>query len=454
MIDFQRFRSQGLVLAIIIVMILMATASFRFWSDLPNQLGVDFYQFWGIAKSQQSSGFRLGSPYRNPAGYQQQLLKLAAVEGDAELVAAVGKREQPDLTGSPLLYYLLGMLPQKYTVALWSFRTAQFVAFALAAFLLVRRLTSGPVSALTFAVALAAAFDPLLLDMAVGNLSSFQLLGLVLVAGLLEQGGASNVRIGLAQALLVTVVLVLLTLVKPSIAAATALAGLCLYRKTERRVRTIIAVTAGAVCALLYALPCMLFNSASVWADWWSGTFSSVDRLAYAGGDGNYSGVGLLSSRLGISIAAAMALVGTFLLVSLLWPIVSVCATTSKAGRDYLAVIRNGLVDPYLCIAFGVVVSFALSPLVWSHYQVLGIIPALWLCWNQGTRNRLPRIAGWLALLLMADLPRRIYLLAGVPWILIEACHGFSWLLLWVGMITVCHLQERERIKCVAVRSE
>ncbi|MFI4980184.1 MAG: glycosyltransferase 87 family protein [Nevskiales bacterium] len=450
MIHFQRFRSQGLVLATIIVMIFMATTSFRFWCDMANQPGVVFYQFWGIAKSQQSSGFQLGSPYRNPAGYQKQLSKLAAVEGEAELVAAVSKREQPDLTGSPLLYYLLGMLPRKYTAALWGFRTAQFVAFVLTAFLLVRRFTSGRVSALIFAVALAAAFDPLLLDMAVGNLSSLQLLGLVLVAGLLEQGGLNNARIGSAQAVLVSVMLVLLTLVKPNIAAATVLLGLCLYLKTERRDRAIAAVAAGAVSALLYALPCVLFNSASVWVDWWSGTFSSVGRLAYAGGDGNYSGVGLLSSRLGISVAAAMALVGTFLLVSLLWPIASVRATAFKVGRDYLAVIRNGLVDPYLCIAFGVVVAFALSPLVWSHYQVLGIIPALWLCRDQGPRYQLPRLAGWLALLLLADLPRRIYLLVSAPWILIEACHGFSWLLLWVGTIMVFHLRGADRMGSVA----
>ena len=79
------------------------------------------------------------------------------------------------------------------------------------------------------------------------------------------------------------------------------------------------------------------------------------------------------------------------------------------------------------------VLSLATSPLVWEHYQLLAVIPALWLCRAGATGWG---ALGWLSLLAFADLPENFNSFAGhIPGWLMILNHSFCWLPLWIGMV-------------------
>jgi len=396
---------------------------------VPEQAGVDFYQYWGVAKCQRATNFTLGSPYRNGAGYGAQLRQLAAASGDATLQRAVASRDAPDLTGTPFVYYLMGSLPGPYSRTLLLYRAALFAAFALAVFLLARPLAS-PAMAGALAASTAVASDALLLDLAVGNLSSLQLLGLVGAAVVARRDPR------LRTALWLPPLLVLLTLVKPVVGLAAGLLGLSLLlRQVSWQARAVVVGSAAAAAGLFAALPALLFGSVTVWPDWWSATFSSGERLAYEVVQGNYSGVALLARLGGHSTGWGLAWVAASLGGSVL-ALAALVRWRHGAGSGFGAATLEFLRDPLAAASLGIVALLALSPLVWSHYGVLAVAPALWLCGPGG--GPWPRALGWLSLLLVVDLPRRLYLLLpDLPWMVLDLNHAFAWIPLWIGMLGV-----------------
>lgn len=415
--------------AILGVLVLLAATSLDVWQAVPAQPGVDFYQFWGMAKAQREAQFRLGSPYRNPAGYQAQLVRMAAQSRDEALAAAVASRTAPDPTGTPFTYYLLGSWPGPYAQGLAWFRAAQFLAFVAAVFLLVRPLAA-PVSAGFLAIAIACASDPLLLDLAVGNLNSLQLLALVVAATALGRAPGRALAGGLPP------LLVLASLLKPIVLAAAGLLGLSLLARASPRGRLIAIAAAAGATGVLVLPPAFLFGDLGTWRDWWLATFSSDTRLAYEIAEGNYSGITLLA-RLGDgSIGGSMAVTAMALVVSLAGALLA-------GGRQWLAPGRwpraagRVLDDPLGAAALGILLLLALSPLVWSHYHVLAVLPALWLC---GARPGAPwtRALGWCSLLLTVDLPRRLYLIwPDLPMMVLDASHAWGWGVAWLGMLGV-----------------
>lgn len=413
--------------AVLGVLVLVAFTSVRPWQAVAGQPGTDFYQFWGMAKAQREAQFQLGSPYRNPAGYQAQLERLAAQSGDAVLASAVASRAAPDPTGTPFTYYLLGTWPGPYSQGLAGFRALQFLAFTVAVFLLVRPLAGRWVAGL-LAVAIAWASDPLLLDLAVGNLSSLQLLALVVAATALERRGASPALGGWLPPLLV-----LVTLLKPVVVAAAGLLGLSLLRHASGRGRGLAVASAAGATAVFVALPVVLFGDLAAWRDWWGATFPSGARLAYEVTEGNYSGVALLARLGGGSIGLSMGAIALAMAASL-------AGTLALRWRPGVLRRAAGLVldDPLGATAVGILLLLALSPLVWSHYHVLAVVPALWLCRTGPEPGRWPQWLGWLSLLLAVDVPRRLYLLwADLPWMVLDACHAYAWVVAWLGTLAV-----------------
>lgn len=411
------------------VLLVLALTSVRFWLEVPRQAGVDFYQYWGIAKAQRAAGLQLGNPYRNRGGYQDGLDRLAAQSGDARLAEAVASRPLPDLTATPSAYSLLGAWPGPYSRGLALYRIAQLAAFALAVFLLARALVPAPLAA-GFAAAVAAASDPLLLDVAVGNVTTLQLLGLVVVAEVLRRGGPTRALAWWAPPLLLAV-----GLLKPTLLLPAGLLGLVVLARQPSPAGRASAVAAGILASAVLALaPVLLFGDFAIWTDWWAGIFSSQTRLSYEVVEGNFSGVTLLARLADVSVGASLGLTALALGASLTGALA--LARWRHAGAlRWRDAGRATLADPLGPAVLGILLLLALSPLVWSHYHVLAVAPGLWLC---RSGERWTRALGWATLLLAVDLPRRLYLLWGdLPWMLWDASHAWGWVPAWIGLLGV-----------------
>lgn len=401
-------KSGAAVWATAAILAAMTIATSALWRGLPQQPGSDFVQFWGMAKAQRLSHYQLGSPYLQRSGYQQYFRAMAAESQDRRLAFAVLNRQMTDPTGTPLLYYLMGNLPDRYSLVLQTYRLVQLAAFLVAVILLLRPNTA---ALGVFVVALTAAYAPLLYDLAVSNLNCLQLLSLVLIAAVIARKPH-----GTLTPCLLAAALVVLTLLKPNLSSASLLLGLCLLVRYPQQ-RLPVVATGLSLVALLLVMPCLLFGSWSVWLDWWHFSFSTDEVLAFPISAGNYSSVRLLES-VGLTPAKALSLSAALLALPLLihW---------SKLSRL--------IVDPWLCLATGVILMLSLSPLIWQHYHVMALIPALWLCRSPAA---LPRIAGVVSLLLFADLPMNLNtVVGGVPEWAIEWAHAFGWVPAWYGMV-------------------
>jgi hypothetical protein len=181
---------------------------------------------------------------------------------------------------------------------------------------------------------------------------------------------------------------------------------------------------------MLGLLPVALFGSAAVWSDWSSYILSSADRLAYDIDSGNYSAVTWLAWLSSAEVGRVTASVAVALAAS-----AAAAIGPQRAWRACCELFR----DPLCAASLGIVVLFSLSPLVWSHYQVLAIVPALWLC--RASSAVWPRVLGWGSLILFADPVRRVLMAWPLPTSVAELCHAFSWVPLWIGLLLV--LRER-----------
>ena len=118
------------------------------------------------------------------------------------------------------------------------------------------------------ALALLIAYDPLIFDLQVGNVNSFQLLGLA-VAVLLVSGlrGSQNLRETLLAAAVAALLTVLL-LLKPNLGAALMMLGLSTLLRTSMAGRLAAIAAAVAAAAAGIAVAAEAIDSWTVWADW------------------------------------------------------------------------------------------------------------------------------------------------------------------------------------------
>jgi hypothetical protein len=207
----------------------------------------------------------------------------------------------------------------------------------------------------------------------------------------------------------------------------------------------VAAAGAAAVTALALVLPWLLFGSWGVWLDWWRTVFSDPARLVYPVSEGNYASPLLLAAATGLDAGRA----GLGIAVALAATAVACAWTRRPPGASGLAALlafaRGRLRDPYWTAATGVVLTIALSPLVWAHYYVLCLFPALWLLWSPAQR-------AWPALLAAASILMTSALLfqlappggwagalpkiVSVSWnALIPASIAAGWVPLWAGLL-------------------
>jgi hypothetical protein len=161
--------------------------------------------------------------------------------------------------------------------------------------------------------------------------------------------------------------------------------------------------------------PLVWLGSASAWGEWLTLIVGrDARRLSeYALAAGNTSTPRLLEEWLGVDPLLAAAGIGVLLAVAL------------------APVARRVVDDAWLAAGVGVVVSLAIAPLVWFHYYVLALVPALGLLAVPGAPRWLGVLAVALYSLYQPDLAT--YSRAFVSeWL--APSWSLGWVVLWLGL--------------------
>jgi hypothetical protein len=405
-------RTRLLLLAFLAVLALTETHS-RF----VNSPGVDFYHYWAVGKASRFSAEPLGSPYANRDAYAAALNARAdSGQEDARFEAANRRRRQLDPTGTPLFYACFLFLPSDYSFAFALHQSLQVLFLVASVFLLGRVHRVSPYETLALGLLLVVVYWPMLSDLRVGNVGSFQLAALVALTASAVRDARSGVGERRGGGFLAA--LTFLTMLKPTIGFVTFLLALQLWLRRPASRRLPAFYPSLAVAAAGFMLPCIAFGSWSVWTDW-------IVLLRERGGfpiqQGNHSTPLLLSEAFGIDVDVA----GSGVLLLLL------CSAAIALWRAPRGATRF-LADPMRVAAIGIVATLALSRLAWAHYFVLSLLPALWLFWS-------PRRGGaWLA---VASLAMTSTILGAVVELsgwspILRYSLAASWVPLWFGILT------------------
>lgn len=423
----------------LILVILASLALSQSVAHISRVVGMDFYQFWGVPVARRLTGQALGLPYRNGQRYVETLTAYTARANDAKLKAANGFWGGPDFAGSPLLYTVFTLVSNDYTVAVQTFQALQLVFF-LGAFLLLGALYRfDPFHLLCLAFLCVLFYQPLLSDLRLANLGCFQLIG---VTGLLFLGGAIGRAPSFLQragfGALFLAALAMLTLCKPNVALISAFLAAHLGVRDGPRLFLAAALPAAVVTALLLVLPCLYFGSWTVWREWYDFVYgSNASMLIRPVTDGNFSTAVLLSSWLGLNVyAVSLVLLGllaaSFIVVAG-WSSIAGAPAASSLGQAAVAAARRGFEDARLVSSIGIVLTMATSPLVFLHYYVLLLIPALWFLSAPARSAHVPGLAAG-AVLLSSGILEFVFRLLQWPGA-IPASIALSWLPLWGAVL-------------------
>jgi hypothetical protein len=133
--------------------------------------GVDFYQYWGVAKAQKWGGGKLKSPYVEQAQYAAFLNAYADGSSDSRLKKANRFRRELDLNQTPLCYAIFTFLPANYSLAFGIFQAAQIILMLAATVMLGLAFPGNRTGLLPLALLLLIFHQPLLSDLRVAILT-------------------------------------------------------------------------------------------------------------------------------------------------------------------------------------------------------------------------------------------------------------------------------------------
>ena len=410
----------------------------------------DFYNFWGVAAAKQWDP-TLQGPYAGKKGphdgaqrYSAALAERAAQSHDKKLKKATHvRRKGMYLTSTPFLYASFGIFESSdssYTVAWRNYFALQVLTFAASIVAVVYVYSGALFPGLVLALTLIITFVPFHSDLNVGNLNSIQLGGVTLLVLASKRAvSASPTR----QKRLV----VLGNSVWPvRHGAAQAQSGLifcchdasCLIASNGWRDFLRWLLPWGTLLGVILVVwSGSIFGRVSVWIDWYDKVFGAdPGRLVFPSDMGNVSTALWLSETVSVPISiATFALVAGVLLLAILgigW--VSVRAGTGLRGGVRLAV--EAFRDPASAATIGLILTFALMPLVWFHYYVLILFPALWLA-SKPDHGSVVRLAGALSVLLAAGVLQSVMgPFFGWRGLQYDAV-ALSWIPVWVGVVIV-----------------
>lgn len=420
---------------VILCMILLGFAVVQTFMEYTAAPGIDFYHFWGVAKAQQFSNFQLGSPYLQAEQYAEVLNSFTLTVSDQLLREANNYRQSLSLTGTPLGYWVFAGLPQSYSAALLGFRWLQLVAFLTAVLILTLYYLRRWTIALIFSLVLALIYFPLFFDLRVGNLNALQFWLMAVTLVLVERLSAGNDRdrtwlmSGGAGCLIVFSILFKVNVLLMALALL-----ISLQRSLRPRQFGATLAAGGGLGLVLLALPGVFFHAGGVWLDWFSALAAGGKSLAGRAVEaGNFSTPVQISQNYGISLTAATIAVAVLLVVSLGMSLVRrpQGAILPAAG----ARLQAGLRQPSLLLAIATVATLALSPLVWPHYYILSLLPAIWLLLTD-EKPGYGLLTGGLSILLSSGvLLFTASYVVSVSSQVNAAVFALSWLPLWFGIL-------------------
>jgi hypothetical protein len=227
-------------------------------------------------------------------------------------------------------------------------------------------------------------------------------------------------------------VLVLLTLIKPNIVLIALLLAASFGALRGAKLLASSAAVAGGVGLVFMVFPCTYFGSWDIWQDWYRYFCDVGGKHFYPVSNGNASTTLIVSDVLNTTIDAAGAFVVCLLLAHALWFLFKTELAKAPVEERLKPALLALLGDPYLCAALGITATLATSPLVWYHYYVLSLMPALWLIVISPRRSRL-ELLGIISIVMTSGV---------LPQVLPFLRHGSvrywlvagGWLPLWFGI--------------------
>ena len=376
-----------------------------------QQVGLDFYHFWGIQHARARAETALGSPYEGASDYARvlnaevdelwlehldrgrlnevlaephrisptlgQLAKSLPPDqgrelwGHSRLMTVNARRRSLDPTGTPLSYAVMGFLPSSYSSAMALWGWVQLVTFVLAGAALARALGRERLESLLFGLVAALGFLPYRTDVQVGNVNGPHLLlaaaALALAAGPLGRAEGSQRRVPAAA---VASLATLHALFKPTFPLLSLALLVHALVSAGKRARVAVIASAAATAVLIVGWTSLHFDSPAVWLEWLQYLTGDGDKLAYDLEKGNLSSPLRLASSLEGVPATMLAFFFGFGLLAV---------ALSQAVRPGRGGIAGLLRDPFALASLGIVIGLAASPLVWGHYFAVALIPIAWI---------------------------------------------------------------------------
>lgn len=409
-----------------LALLALAAGLMPIWRTVPGEPGIDFSHYWGVSHLRDAQVPGHTNPYRYVQEYDRAARARVAASGDAMLAAANAMRPNFDLTNTPLLYAWATLYGEDYSRALGRHRAIAVGAFLVALLLLARtqaqaRLRSWQVRAVPLIVLASA---PLALDLRVGNVASLQFCAMAVAIALV-----GTARSHKAAGLLACLLLPILTLFKPNFALAFLLLWVAAMRALPASLRLagFGASVAGAAAGVVIAG--RVFTAPAIWIDWLTVLFSQQSRLGYDYLLGNFSTAWWLVQTRGGDLRAVALALSAVLLLGMLWLPLRGTAPGARSMHLWPDASRAAF-----WAAVGILVTLGGAPLVWHHYYVLALVPAVLLLLAPTTLVAV-RICGALGLLIGAGGARLLALhVVGGDWAGLRAVDCLGWLPLALGL--------------------
>jgi hypothetical protein len=353
--------------------VLAAWFAYSAFDAFPRQLGIDFYQFWGVPLARDVASLER-TPYVDSSMYALVLNTLADSSPNVKFREANRLRRTLEPMGTPFLYAAFSAFPSSYEPAQALFTALLYAAAGMAIFTLarLRGLSAGEALCVAFLVMLT--FNPFAQDVRSGNVNSLQLAFMVALVAVSARGAFSG-RAWLDG--LYVGSLALFVLFKPNTPWIALALGMHYAALRGMRAFTIGALEGVVLAGAAVAIGAWQLGGVHAWSEWFqlargmdgSALLFTLDR-------GNLS-VGMALSR----ISPALGSVGWGLAMAALLAVGLAVALSpgGAAARSVLASGRRAFADPWFAVTVGVAFTFATSPLVWPHYYVLALVPIAWL---------------------------------------------------------------------------
>ncbi len=369
----------GVALALTAIVVIVVRAS-EFHKTAST---IDFYHYWAVDEVTKLEGLSGVDFYASQDLVAETLAGLARSSHDARFIRAESQREEVQLTGTPAQYWVFAPLPSSYERAFSIFAVA-LVCSLVAATILLSMAHGYPAPAgLAVAAVIVVGYAPFRWDLDVGNLNCMLLLALTLIAaGSRRVAGAWTVP-----------ALTVLVLFKPTMIPICAILALCWFRRAGRSA-TPGALFWSAVAALpMIVGPLLHFGSTTLWLGWVRYLRTNQhDTILFPTAWGNRSLVVLITEWLGWSATAATVSTVSALTLLLLLGVVLRKEATFRNRVD--GALRDIVVDPFLGLALGALLTATISAVFWPHYYMLTLWAALILVLRHRRRRTAWAIAG------------------------------------------------------------